>query len=423
MGEVYKAYDPSLNRHVAIKIITPGLVLDEQFKKRFEREAQSAALLSHRNIVTVYELGEEGGVVYLVMELLGGRDLKEMIDRRRLSLGEKLTVVEQICEGLAFAHDKGIVHRDLKPANVHVLPGGTVKILDFGLARLSTSDLTRTGSILGTPNYMSPEQVRGERADARSDVFAVGAVLYELLSGQKAFRSDSAHATLYDVLERDPRPLLALVPRLPAAIAAVSERALQKDPAHRFPTATAMKEAIEAARIASEGAGIDLDETLVGTEVNTGIGYGANVSTAMVDGAAALDLAGRRRPESPATAHPDAPTEASASPPTLPGTFSHSRPRRLAVLSAAVVMVAVAIVYWSSPSRAPRDAGSKEAPVADLEREWIAGHAAMARMSLETRDYTQAVEEAELVLSRDPAQPEAREIREEGRRLLSEPVH
>jgi len=420
MGEVYKAYDPSLNRHVAIKTITPGLVLDEEFKKRFEREAQSAALLSHRNIVTVYELGEEGGVVYLVMELLGGRDLKEMIDRRRLSLGEKLTVVEQICEGLAFAHDKGIVHRDLKPANVHVLPGGTVKILDFGLARLSTSDLTRTGSILGTPNYMSPEQVRGERADARSDVFAVGAVLYELLSGQKAFRSDSAHATLYDVLERDPRPLQALVPRLPAAIAAVSERALQKDPARRFPTASAMKEAIGAARIASEGAGIDLDETLVGTEVNARIGYGANVvSTAMVDGAAALDLAGRR-PESPATAHPDAPTVASASPPTLPGTFSHSRPRRLAVLSAAVVMVAVAIVYWSSPSRAPRDAGSKEAPVADLEREWIAGHAAMARMSLETRDYKQAVEEAELVLSHDPAQPEAREILEEGRRLEKE---
>ena len=206
MGEVYKAYDPTLNRHVAIKTIAPGLVLDEQFKKRFQREAQSAALLSHRNIVTVYELGEESGVVYLVMELLGGSDLKEIIARRRpMSLGEKLVVVEQICEGLAFAHDKGIVHRDLKPANVHVLPGGTVKILDFGLARLSASDLTRTGTILGTPNYMSPEQVRGERADARSDLFSVGAVLYELLSGHKAFRSESAHSTLYDVLERDPQ--------------------------------------------------------------------------------------------------------------------------------------------------------------------------------------------------------------------------
>lgn len=421
MGDVYKAYDPTLNRRVAIKTITPGFVLDEQFKKRFVREAQAAARLSHRNIVTVYELGEEGGVVYLVMELLGGSDLKEIIDRRRpMSLGQKLAVVEQICEGLAFAHDKGIVHRDLKPANVHVLPGGAVKILDFGLARLSASDLTRTGTIMGTPNYMSPEQVRGERADARSDLFSVGAVLYELLSGHKAFRSESAHSTLYDVLEGDPKPLQALLPRIPAAIAAISERALQKDPARRFPTASAMKEAVETARIAYGGAGIDLDETLVGTEVEARIGSaGDRLPTAIVDGTAALDLAGRR-PESPGTAHP-APTLASASLPTLPGPVSHSRQRRLAALSAATVAVAVvAVVYWSSQSPATRDAASKEAPLADLEREWVAGHAAMARMSLEIRDYKQAVEEAELVLSRDAAQPEAREILEEGRRLLSE---
>src|SRR5712692_5316650 len=175
MGEVYKGHDPFLNRFVAIKTITASLGADEEIRKRFLREAQSAARLNHPNIITVYDFGEEHGKIYMAMELLEGADLKQAIARRApLSLDDKLSIVDQIAEGLAFAHSHEIVHRDLKPANVHLLGNGQVKIMDFGLARLGGSEMTRAGMVMGTPHYMSPEQVRGERADARSDVFALG---------------------------------------------------------------------------------------------------------------------------------------------------------------------------------------------------------------------------------------------------------
>ena len=188
MGEVYKAKDPLLNRYVAIKTIAPALAADPDFRRRFQREAQSAAQLNHTNIVTVFDFGEEDGLTYMAMELLEGRDLKDAVRSRDLRLGDKLSVMEQICDGLAFAHAKGVVHRDLKPGNIHLQPNGQVKILDFGLARLGESDMTKTGTVMGTPHYMSPEQVRGQKADARSDVFSLGAVFYEMLSHHRPVR-------------------------------------------------------------------------------------------------------------------------------------------------------------------------------------------------------------------------------------------
>src|SRR6266536_5489846 len=186
MGEVYKAHDPILNRFVAVKTISAELGGDDTLRRRFEREAQSAARLNHPNIITVYDFGEEHGKIYMAMELLEGRDLKELIGSHSLGdLEQKLDIMDQISDGLAFAHANDLVHRDLKPANIHVQPTGQVKILDFGLARLSSSSMTRTGMVMGTPHYMSPEQIRGEKVDARSDTFSLGAVFYELLSGRR----------------------------------------------------------------------------------------------------------------------------------------------------------------------------------------------------------------------------------------------
>ena len=208
MGEVYKAHDPILNRFVAVKTISAELGADDQLRKRFQREAQSAARLNHPNIITVYDYGEEQGKIYMAMELLDGADLKQAIAKRSsLSLDDKLSVVDQIAEGLAFAHANEVVHRDLKPANIHLLPNGQVKIMDFGLARLGGSEMTRTGMVMGTPHYMSPEQVRGERADARSDVFALGCVFYELLTYRKPFDADSMHSVLFKVMQEEPPPV------------------------------------------------------------------------------------------------------------------------------------------------------------------------------------------------------------------------
>ncbi len=189
MGVVYKAYDPVLDRHVAIKTISASLGADAELRKRFHREAQAAARLNHSNIITVYDFGEQHGQIYIAMELLEGTDLKDLVTEKALTtLDEQLAVMEQILDGLAFAHSKEIVHRDLKPGNLHIQPNGQVKILDFGLARLGSSEMTQAGMVMGTPNYMSPEQVLGEGVDVRSDVFAMGAVFYEMHHGMQAFR-------------------------------------------------------------------------------------------------------------------------------------------------------------------------------------------------------------------------------------------
>src|SRR4051812_951739 len=260
MGEVYKAHDAILNRDVAIKTISADLSADDTLRKRFEREAQSAARLNHQNIITVYDFGEEQGKIYMAMELLEGEDLKQAVVRRHLvDLDAKLGVVEQICDGLAFAHQSEIVHRDLKPANIHILPNGQVKIMDFGLARLSGSEMTRTGMVMGTPHYMSPEQVRGERADARSDVFALGCVTYELLTYRKPFDADTMHSVLFKVMQ-EPAPRLAdSDPDLPTVLQELLDRALDKAPEGRFQDAAEMKEALSAARtMIAEGRGEEL---------------------------------------------------------------------------------------------------------------------------------------------------------------------
>ena len=249
MGEVYKAVDPVLGREVAVKTMSREIGADPELRRRFHREAQQAGRLNHPNVITVYDYGEEQGQVYIAMELLEGWDLKDLIaSGHRLSIGEKFSLMEQMAEGLAFAHSRGVVHRDLKPANIHVQPGGQVKIMDFGLARPAKSDMTRAGSIMGTPNYMSPEQVRGETATAQSDVFSLGAVFYELLTSRKAFAGEALHAVLYQVMQEHPEPLERVCPEAPTALREVVERALAKDKGVRYRDAGELREALRATR-------------------------------------------------------------------------------------------------------------------------------------------------------------------------------
>lgn len=247
MGEVFRALDPVLGREVAIKIITGKLSEDERARDRFQREAQSAAQLNHPNIITVYDFGEEQGMAYMAMELLEGNDLRELLAEGRVAtLEDKLAIMEQILDGLAFAHSKGVVHRDLKPGNVHVLPNGQVKVMDFGLARRA-QDAAATGVIMGTPYYMAPEQAQGERATSRSDIFSLGAMFYEILSGKRPFTGPTIPAVLFAVAHRDPVPLAEAAPDLPPGLATLVMRALAKDPGARYADAAEMLQALRTA--------------------------------------------------------------------------------------------------------------------------------------------------------------------------------
>lgn len=259
MGQVFKAQDQVLDRTVAVKTITHGTThaSREEVVARFRHEAQAAAGLNHPNIVTVYDFGEAESTLYMAMELLDGRDLGDPARGAPDSLVAKLDLMQQICDGVGFAHQRGVVHRDLKPANIHVLPGNRVKILDFGLARSLHSDLTAAGNVMGTPHYMSPEQVRGERVDARSDVFSLGVILYEMLTGRRPFPADTIHAVLFQVLQREPDPLRSVDPSYPPVLDGLIQKAMAKDAFARFQTAKEMAEALSAVRSFLSGSSLE----------------------------------------------------------------------------------------------------------------------------------------------------------------------
>ncbi len=245
MGVVYKAVDPVIDRTVAIKTINLNLPKDElaAFEERFYREAKSAGRLNHPNIVTIYDAGEADRVAYIAMEFLEGRELKEVIaSGEPLPLARAVDIAIQVADGLAFAHEHGIIHRDIKPANIMVLTNGQVKITDFGIAKMPAGAHTQVGIVLGSPKYMSPEQVVGKHVDGRSDIFSLGAVLYELLTGQPAFAGEELTAIMYKVLHEMPPLPTSIRPGLPAALDYIVVRALAKDPEARYQTAQEMAE-------------------------------------------------------------------------------------------------------------------------------------------------------------------------------------
>ena len=456
MGEVVRALDPDLNRQVAVKTITPALASEADFRLRFQREAQSAAKLNHPNVVTIYDYGvdPQTGLTYMAMELLEGTDLRQAIKSGALrSLRDKLSVMRQLCEGMGFAHSRGVLHRDLKPGNIHLEPGGRVKILDFGLARIESSEITRTGMVLGTPNYMSPEQVRGEKVDARSDVFSLGVVFYEILTGRRAFEGSSLSQVLQTILEREPEPARRLAPDTPPPLVAVLDRALAKDPARRYADAGELGRALaavgESERVEPTRhpdtedlattilpAGAWVKPQTVGPalrppgESRAGgavplvaaappplprpVAAGRPATVARPPVAARPAAAASRSAVAPASWRAD---DSGAEPVTgrVPGTLSRPAARRgrglLVVGSAAVALLAVAGAGWwwlQDRSEAPAAAAANRQR--ELEATQVANKIDLARGDLGRRDYAAAESHAREALALDPGNADGRAV-------------
>jgi tRNA A-37 threonylcarbamoyl transferase component Bud32 len=236
MGVVYLAFDTLIHRKVAIKTMASLASADAEMRERFYQEARAIGNLAHRNIVVVHDLGEENSTPYIVMEYLPGTDLAGLLRQgAEFPLSDRLRILSQVARALEHAHERGIVHRDVKPSNIRVLPDGAVKLMDFGIAKLGTSEMTVAGSVLGTPDYMSPEQVRGESSDHRSDLFSFGITLYEALSGIRPFTVDNAQGTLYRLVNEEAPPLERMFDGQPVSptLLALTEQCLQKAPGAR----------------------------------------------------------------------------------------------------------------------------------------------------------------------------------------------
>ncbi|HET7764252.1 MAG TPA: serine/threonine-protein kinase [Burkholderiales bacterium] len=250
MGVVYKGEDPALDRTVALKtvILSEDAAGKADYQKRFFLEAKAAGRLSHPQIITVYDFGQEGDVAYMAMEFLKGKELRTRMKESSISVPEAVHIAEQVAEGLGYAHEHGVVHRDIKPSNIMLLPHEQVKIMDFGIARMRASDhKTSTGLVLGTPKYMSPEQVSGSPVDHRSDIFSLGVVLYEMLTQSKLFEGEDTPQIFHAVANFQPPPPSRLNPEVPAMLDFVVERALKKDPSVRYQDAFELAQDLRAA--------------------------------------------------------------------------------------------------------------------------------------------------------------------------------
>ena len=251
MGEVYLGLDPAIGREVALKTIHREAAQGAEARERFAREARAAGTLNHPNLVTIHEFGEDQGVLYLAMEYVPGVDLEAMLRDRVLAPVEALEVLAQVCDGLAYAHQKGVLHRDIKPSNIRVRREGDrlhAKVMDFGIARVAGSDMTGTGTLLGTFGYMAPEYIKTGVPDPRSDLFAVGVILYEALAGRRPFEGDTTATILYRLVNEEPRPLEETdLQGISAKAGLLLAKALAKDPALRFQSAIDLAKALRGA--------------------------------------------------------------------------------------------------------------------------------------------------------------------------------
>ena len=254
MGVVYLARDPQLHRRVAIKTFTnpEGLSRGQrkEFRERFVREARAAARLTHPGVVTVYDVGEEGGVPFFTMEYVPGSTLEQLVRSGPIDAALACSIADRVVQALGAAHEAGIVHRDVKPANILVRAGDeAVKVADFGVARLAASDLTRSGASIGSPAYMSPEQIRGHEVDGRSDLFSLAVILYEMLCGKRPFEGEDVSQLAYSIVHLTPVPISKRVEGLSSELDRFFDRALAKNPQDRFPDGTAFRDALQKARV------------------------------------------------------------------------------------------------------------------------------------------------------------------------------
>jgi len=251
MGVVYKAEDPILSRQVAIKTILMSTDVEEraEYEARFYQEAKAAGGLNHPAIITIHDIGKEGDIHYMAMEFLEGVDLRELMKGGQLPLSKALDIMAQVADGLAFAHEHGVVHRDIKPANIMIVRDQHAKIMDFGIARIRLSDVkTQAGALLGSPKYMSPEQVAGLRADHRSDIFSLGVVCYELVAGVPPFMAPEVGQLMYQVSTAKAPPPTSINASLPTMIDLIVAKALEKDPEARYQSASELLADLRACR-------------------------------------------------------------------------------------------------------------------------------------------------------------------------------
>jgi serine/threonine-protein kinase len=355
MGVVYEGFDPSIERIVALKTVRADQLGGEdapEILARFRREAQAAGRLTHPNVVAVYELGEDAGTTFIAMEFVKGRSLKEYLEQRtRFTTPQLARIMTELLAALDYSHRNGVVHRDIKPANVMILEDGTVKVADFGIARIEQSNLTQTGMILGTPSYMSPEQFMGQTVDGRSDLFSAGVILYELLTGEKPF-SGSATTIMHKVLQEDPLPPSTLNVQVPRPFDAVMKRALAKRPDERFQTAREFAEAIKAA-IEGRDVLAATDATVVGTATMTKRAAQAPIDIKTDPTQSTIRTV--RQPAAPAPA------------PT-PGKPARSQGLAIAIVGG-IAAIGIAVAAWMmlrspGPASAPAVAAAPQAPAA-----------------------------------------------------------
>ena len=407
MGAVYRARDTLLERTVAVKVISATIDQNEELRERFFREARAAGQLSHKNIITIHDLGEHEGQPYLAMEYLQGQDLlARMAAPQRMSLRRRVEIATEICEGLEFAHAHGVVHRDIKPANIFITDSGAVKILDFGLARLVTSELTRSNMMMGTVNYMAPEQVRGERIDHRADIFSTAVVIYELLSGRRAFDSDSFAATLYKILQEVPEPLQHIDPMIPIELVRIVDRALAKGRDERYQQMSEML--LDLAVFRQQLAGMDSPAggRAAPTELRTPSDRPYQVTPPM--------------PLPPvATAPPTVAATPSGVPITGPPASTPPAPtgvRGWLLPATAILALAIAgAAMWKS-SRSDSNVPAPATPTAATAPiPTITEMMQTALGAFEKEDFATAERTADAVLSRDPGNDAARKLRDRAR--------
>jgi serine/threonine protein kinase len=254
MGVVYRAYDPQIDREIALKVLRPDRVVSEAFVARFLKEARAIGRLSHPQIVTIYDVGEDNNTIYIAMEYLEGRSFDQVVRARELGMQQCVDTACQIAEALDYAHSKGIIHRDIKPSNIIFTADNRVKLTDFGIARIedtATAYQTQAGEILGTPVYMSPEQVMGQKVDGRSDLYSLGVLLYELLLGRRPFTGNNIAAIFRTITQDTPEAPVVIDPFIPKALSDLVMKSLEKDAKDRFQTGRQM--AAELKTVMTEG--------------------------------------------------------------------------------------------------------------------------------------------------------------------------